>query len=131
VKLTSAAGPGGVTQAAEFYLGAFVITQTAGSKPITQLALAGALKCSRKSHKASAAAKKKTVRRLWGDGKGRFRTKGRRAAATVRGTKWLTEDRCDSTKITVKRGIVAVRDFLKRKTVVVRKGHSYVARAKR
>jgi hypothetical protein len=131
VRLTSAAAPGGKTQTADFYQGSFVITQTAGKKPITQLALAGALNCKAKSPKASAAATRKKVRRLWGDGKGRFRTKGRRAAATVRGTKWLTEDRCDSTRITVKRGVVSVRDFKRRKTVVVKKGHSYVARAKR
>ena len=112
MRLTAASGPAGQIQTADFYQGAFVITQTGGTKPVTQLALAGPLKCTVKSRKASAAAKKKKVRRLWGDGHGRFRTKGRRAAATVRGTKWLTEDRCDSTKITVKRGTVVVRDFV-------------------
>jgi hypothetical protein len=132
VRLTSASGPAGQVQTADFYQGAFVITQTGGSKPITQLALAGALKCTTtKSRKATASARKKKVRRLWGDGHGNFRTKGRRAAATVRGTKWLTEDRCDSTKISVKRGTVVVRDFVKKKNVVVKKGHSYVARVKK
>ena len=71
------------------------------------------------------------MRRLWGDGKGNFRTRGRNAAATVRGTKWLTEDRCDSTKITVKRGKVLVRDFVKRKNRPIKQGHSYVARSKK
>jgi hypothetical protein len=33
--------------------------------------------------------------------------------------------------VRVKRGIVAVRDFTKRKTVLVKKGHSYLARAKK
>jgi hypothetical protein len=131
VRLTSAAGKNGQVQTADFYQGAFVITQTGGKKPITQLALVGKLSCAAKSGKASAAARKKKVRRLWGDGHGRFRTKGRRAAATVRGTKWLTEDRCDRTKITVKRGTVVVRDFVKKKNVVVKKGHSYVARKKK
>jgi hypothetical protein len=127
VRLTSAAG-GGKTQTADFYKGQFKITQTKGKKPITQLELNGTLSCA----KASAAAKKKKkVRSLWGDGKGRFRTKGRRAAATVRGTKWFTQDTCDSTKITVKRGVVQVRDFVKRKNVTVKKGHSYVARKKK
>ena len=127
VRLTSAAG-GGKTQTADFYKGQFKITQTKGKKPITQLELNGTLSCA----KASAAAKKKKkVRSLWGDGKGRFRTKGRRAAATVRGTKWLTQDTCDSTKISVKRGVVQVRDFVKRKNVTVKKGHSYVARKKK
>jgi hypothetical protein len=127
VHLTSAAG-GGKTQAGDFYQGAFVITQTRGAKPITQLALFGKLSCPKKKKRATASAKKK-VRRLWGDGKGRFRTKGRHGAATVRGTKWLTEDRCDGTLVRVKRGKVAVRDFGRRKTVLVKKGHAYLARA--
>ena len=128
VRLTSAAG-GGKTQTADFYKGQFKITQTRGKKPITQLELNATLSC---GGKASAAAKKKRkVRSLWGDGKGRFRTKGRRAAATVRGTKWFTQDTCTSTKITVKRGVVQVRDFVKRKNVTVKKGHSYVARKKK
>ncbi len=131
VRLTSASGPGGATQTADFYQGAFRVTQTRGNKPITQLALSARLSCGKKSTKAQASAKKKKVRRLWGDGKGSFRTRGRNAAATVRGTKWLTEDRCDSTKITVKRGKVLVRDFLKRKNFLIKKGHSYVARKKK
>ena len=53
-----------------------------------------------------AAAKKKKKRRLWGDGKGRFRTKGKHSAATVVGTKYLVEDRCGSTLTRVKRGRV-------------------------
>src|SRR3954447_1777328 len=129
VRLTSAAG-GGKTQTADFYKGQFKITQTRGKKPVTQLELNGTLSCG-KARKASAARKRKKVRSLWGDGHGRFRTKGRRAAATVRGTKWLTTDTCDSTKITVKRGVVQVRDFAKRKNVTVKQGHSYVARKKK
>jgi Bacterial Ig-like domain (group 1) len=131
VRLTSAANASGATQSSLFYQGAFVVTQTKGTKPITQLALSGALSCGT-AGKASAAAKKKKkkVRRLWGDGHGSFRTKGRSGAATVRGTKWLTEDRCDGTLVRVKRGVVQVRDFAKRKTVIVKKGHSYLARAK-
>ena len=39
--------------------------------------------------RAGGAAKKPKSRKLWGDGKGKFRTKGRYAAATVRGTRWL------------------------------------------
>jgi hypothetical protein len=40
---------------------------------------------------------------------------------------WLTEDRCGSTKVTVKRGTVVVRDFAKHKNKIIKKGHSYVA----
>jgi hypothetical protein len=49
----------------------------------------------------------------------------------VRGTIWLTEDRCDGTLTRVKRGVVAVQDFGTRKTKLVRAGKSYLARAKR
>ena len=79
---------------------------------------------------ARAAAAKKTstkpVRQLWASGKGHFSTKGPYAAATIRGTRWETVDRCDGTLIRVSRGAVAVRDFVKKKTVVVKAGRSYL-----
>jgi ferric-dicitrate binding protein FerR (iron transport regulator) len=77
------------------------------------------------------AARKKKKRRLWGNGSGRFRTKGKHSAATVVGTHWLVEDRCTSTLTRVRRGRVRVRDFVKKKTVIVRAGKKYVAKAKR
>jgi hypothetical protein len=71
------------------------------------------------------------VRRLWGrDRGGRFRTHGRESQATVRGTRWLTEDRCDGTLTRVTNGAVAVRDFKRHRSVVVRAGHSYLAKAR-
>ena len=75
------------------------------------------------------AERKRPVRKLWGDGKGRFSTKGRYSSATVRGTKWLVIDRCDGTLTRVLRGVVRVRDFRKRKTVDVRAGRTYLAKA--
>jgi hypothetical protein len=69
----------------------------------------------------------KPVRRLWGKGKGSFRTKGRYAAAAVRGTWWLTEDYCTRTLVKVKRGVMTVRDLVKKKTVIVPAGKSYSA----
>ena len=54
---------------------------------------------------------KRSVRRLWADGHGRFRTRGRYSAATVRGTRWLVEDRCEGTVTQVARGEVEVEDF--------------------
>ena len=53
----------------------------------------------------------RSVRKLWGKGKGSFRTEGRRSSATVRGTWWLVEDRCDGTFTRVRQGTVDVRDF--------------------
>jgi CSLREA domain-containing protein len=116
-------------QQATFYDGIFRIGQGRGARPLTTLTLVEALRCPR-GRNASAAAKKKK-RRLWGNGRGRFRTKGKHSAATVVGTKWLVEDRCTSTLTRVTQGRVSVRDFVKKKTVTVRAGKKYVARAKR
>jgi ferric-dicitrate binding protein FerR (iron transport regulator) len=69
------------------------------------------------------------VRRLWGNGKGRFTTKGRYSSATVRGTRWLVQDRCDGTLTRVLRGVVKVKDFRSRKTINVRAGRTYLAKA--
>ena len=111
---------------AKFYDGMFKLSQSGG---ITTLTLSEALDCSRRA--ARAAQKKPKTRKLWGDGKGKFRTKGRYAAATVRGTKWLVSDTCTSTTTRVTQGSVSVRDQVAKKTVVVRAGKRYVARAKR
>jgi hypothetical protein len=129
VTLIAAAGKNSSTATGDFYGGIFKLGQTKGAKPITTLRLVGELSCG--GGKASAAAKKKTKRRLWGDGKGRFQTKGEHSAATVVGTKWMVEDRCDSTLTKVVRGKVSVRDFVKHKTVIVRAGEKYVAKARK
>ena len=49
------------------------------------------------SKRARAAAKKPKSRKLWGTGKGKFRTVGNYSAATVRGTRWLVQDTCAGT----------------------------------
>jgi hypothetical protein len=115
-------------QQADFFDGIFRLTQGKGARPLTTLTLVERLTCP-KAGNAIAAAKKK--RRLWGDGSGRFRTKGKHSAATVVGTRWLVEDKCRSTLTRVTRGRVSVRDFVKKKTVIVRAGKKYVARAKK
>ena len=56
--------------------------------------------------------------------KGKFRTRGRFAAATVRGTIWSMQDRCDGTLTRVTRGTVVVRDLRTSRSVVVRTGKS-------
>ena len=70
------------------------------------------------------------VRQLWGSGNGQFRTVGRFSAAAIRGTTWLTADQCAGTLTRVTKGSVSVRDFVRRSTVIVRAGHSYLARAR-
>jgi hypothetical protein len=118
------------TASAVFNAGRFVLARRAGA--VTELRLTGPLAgCGRASARdaAAVAARRKKGRRLWGSGKGRFRTRGRRSAATVTGTRWLVEDRCDGSTLTrVARGVVKVRDFKRRRTVTVRAGGRYVAR---
>jgi CSLREA domain-containing protein len=128
VTIVAASDAQGGTDTAVFYGGIFKIGQTKGKKPTTILSLTEKLSCP-KAGAASIAAKRKKKRRLWGDGEGKFRTKGKHSAATVVGTKWLVEDRCTSTLTRVVRGRVSVRDFAKKKTVIVRSGKKYTARA--
>jgi hypothetical protein len=70
------------------------------------------------------------VRRLRANARGRFVTRGSNSSATVRGTIWTTTDRCDGTLTQVRRGTVVVRDFRRKRNVVVRAGKSYLARAR-
>jgi hypothetical protein len=113
----------GATDSARFWDGRFEFRQGEGRRPSTTLTLRGGRfrRCgragSRPARRAVAAdqrkrkKKKGSVRRLWGDGEGRFRTRGRYGAATVRGTRWLTDDRCGGTSIVVRRGVVTARDL--------------------
>jgi hypothetical protein len=70
--------------------------------------------------------KDKPVARLWGSGHGQFTTKGKYASATVRGTIWLIADYKDHTLVTVRRGLVAVQNFVTKKTVLVPAGKSVI-----
>lgn len=67
-------------------------------------------------------------RKLWGSGHGNFRTEGNHGSATVRGTIWFTEDRCDGTFFKVRRGVVTIRDFDAGKTFSLPAGMSYLAK---
>jgi streptogramin lyase len=80
----------------------------------------------------ASASRVRRVRKLWGrDRGGKFRSHGRHSHATVRGTRWVTIDRCDATVTRVTDGAVAVRDRVRHRTVLVRAGHSYVAKSRR
>ena len=139
VRLQSAAASATKTQLGTFNAGLFRLLQSRkkSAKGLTDLALKGgnfrscATKTGKRGKRASAALSKKRLRRLRGKGKGRFRTRGRYSAATVRGTTWTVTDRCDGTLTTVKRGRVAVRDFRRKKTILVRAGKRYLARSGR
>jgi PKD repeat protein len=143
-----------ITQTVVFHDGIFVVTQTKGAKPFLVATLVGGTfaGCVPKASSSSAVARsagvaagglvasaakakkkrsKRTVRRLWGHGKGDFKTVGQRSSATVRGTWWLVEDRCDGTLTRVKEGRVDVRDVRLKKTIKLRAGKRslYLAKA--
>lgn len=137
VRLTSARDTLGRTQTGSFASGLFQVLQSRrrSAKGLTNVVLKGGSfkRCgARRSRRATASGRsRRSVRRLRSSAQGRFRTRGRHSAATVRGTVWTTVDRCDGTLTRVKRGRVAVRDIRRRRTIVVRAGRSYLARARR
>jgi hypothetical protein len=126
------------TNSAQFFDGLFTIRQRRANRAVMQLVLGGGnfrvcrLRSSTAASLDGPAAKRpprRPVRRLWGSGKGRFETRGRYSSATVRGTRWLVIDRCDGTLTRVRQGIVLVQDFKRRRSILVRAGRSYLARA--
>ena len=131
IQLTTTSGE------ASFFSGRFLVTQTGDSSSYTLLTLVGGdfSSCAdRKSRKLSGSVKdppKKQVRSLWGNGTGKFRTKSRFSAATVRGTNWLSIDRCEGSLTVVYEGVVDVYDATLDRTVEVSAGQRYLAVAKR
>ena len=105
VRLLAAMDRKGHTDFGVFSQGGFVVTQEASGQ--TDLTLTGATigKCTGMPQ-GTARGAATPRRRLFGHAHGRFRTNGRNSSATVRGTVWLTEDRCDGTRIEAKQGQV-------------------------
>lgn len=124
VRLTSAAAARR-TQSGIFYDGRFVVGQRRTGTRLTELRLSGPLGCPRTT---SAAAQAPRKRRLWGNAKGSFRTRGRYASAAVRGTVWLTEDTCRGTLLRVRTGRLEVLDLVRGRRILLGPGQSYLAR---
>ena len=77
--------------------------------------------CKAKKGKAvGAAVSSKTLQLLHSSAHGKFRTKGKYAAATVRGTIWTIADRCDGTLTHAIKDSVTVSDFVRHKTIILR-----------
>ena len=154
IQLTSAAGGGHgardaaakhrkriKTQAGTFGGAIFKVTQAkrGPTKGLVTLSLVegafkgapGYARC--KTHKAAdptaTAAAAKTLQLLHASARGKFSTRGRYSAATVRGTKWTIADRCDGTLTHDITDSVAVSDFVRHKTIVLHAGQSYLAKA--
>lgn len=130
----------GTPQTAAFRGGLFRLLRTAGS-PITTLKLEGQLACRGRSSSSATRSLSTRARgkgrKLWGSGKGKFRTQGKRGSGSVRGTIWEVTDRCDgSTQIRSLRGqgqgIVDAVDIKRpKKKIPLRPGRSYVAKPRR
>jgi hypothetical protein len=76
----------------------------------------------------TAALSTKSLQLLKANAKGKFATKGKYGAATVRGTKWTIADRCDGTRVHDVTDSVAVTDFVHHKTIVLHAGQTYLAK---
>ncbi|HEX5924708.1 MAG TPA: hypothetical protein VFY45_12810 [Baekduia sp.] len=138
VELKTALDTKGATQTGYFWGSRFGVRQSASGRGMVQLLLRGGdfshCKTTNKAVARAAAAKRKSSKKqpprsLWGsDDHGRFQTRGRGSVATVRGTRWLTQDTCAGTLTRVVAGAVAVRDLRSGRTTVVTRGHQHLAR---
>jgi hypothetical protein len=138
VELKTALDAKGATQTGHFWGAMFEVRQSATGNGMVGLFLRGGdfagCKATNKATARAATArrkssKKKPSRSLWGsDDHGRFQTRGRGSVATVRGTRWLTQDTCAGTLTRVVAGAVAVRDQRSGHTTVVTRGHQHLAR---
>jgi hypothetical protein len=137
VTIVTAVGDGGDTQTATFHGSVFQVRQNKAAGGLTDIYLRGgnfATACrpaarSKVPAVTAARSRKRPVRRLWGhDHGGSFRTHGRGAIATVRGTTWIVADHCNGTRTSVLSGAVSVWDKRLRRSVLVHAEHSYFAR---
>jgi len=128
VELTTAVDAQGHTQTATFWGASFRVHQRHG---YTEIRLAGRRpSCPAAGSAQIARRKKPKTHSLWAhDNHGRYRTRGQNSVATVRGTTWVTQERCDGTLTRVIHGAVVVKDRHTRGKVVVRAGHRFLARS--
>jgi hypothetical protein len=140
LEIVTATGKAGKTQTATLTGGIFKVTQARSgiSKGLTNLNLVESAFKGAPSYATCQAKKKagdatianlstKTLQLLKARAHGKFRTTGRYASATVRGTVWTVADRCDGTLTHVIRDTVVVNDFVRHKMIVLHTGESYLA----
>lgn len=142
VRVATATLTKGVAQTGTFFAGFFQLLQRRSQRSLTDMQLSGgsfacaasAPKIGKSKGRAQIARKKKpklsskVIRQLQSDVHGKFRTSGKYAAATVRGTAWTMRDRCDGTLTRVKRGTVVVTNLRTQKQVAVKAGKSLLVR---
>jgi hypothetical protein len=138
VALTAASTTKGQLYTGDFAGGVFAMLQNRTQKGLTQLTLMDTLNRAKvcatvgKGKKASTARKSvgnKVLGLLKSTDHGKFATRGHYSSATVRGTQYSVADTCAGTLTTVQRGSVVVDYFRRHKSVVVKAGHAFLARA--
>jgi hypothetical protein len=133
-RITTATAAKNKLQSGEFGAGIFKLLQQRKQKGLTELDIMNAHTahqlCTTLGKRAAVAAKlsSKVLGKLNANAHGKFTTKGQYSAATVRGTVWSVTNQCDGTLTKVQRGVVSVRDFVRRKTITLFTGQSYLAR---
>jgi Ca2+-binding RTX toxin-like protein len=127
-KLRLRATPGrGPIASAEISGGTVAVGQTPG-RAVTTLLTIRRPACATRA--LSARARDPRLRVASGRRRGRWRVRGKYSIGSSVGTDWTTIAGCSSTTTVVRRGRVRVYDRVRRRTVVVRAGHRYVARAR-
>jgi hypothetical protein len=126
VRIATAVPSSSTAQNGRFFAGFFQLAQDRSQRGLTEAKLMGGdFSGCPKAGKTSARGAKLSddvVRTLRGNVSGKFRTTGRFAAATVRGTIYSIRDRCDGTLARVKRGTIIVRDLAARRDITVAAG---------
>jgi hypothetical protein len=137
-RIVSARNATGVQQNADFYDGPFLVKQTlnprqagAPRSAITDIVLRGGdfSDCDRADRNQIQAVMARRRRRVWGKGKGSYRTRGNYGSASVRGTWWFTKDLCDGTEFYVREGTLKIHDNVRRRFITLRAGQRYLVEA--
>jgi len=126
----------GKVQSGDFGAGIFKLLQQRRQRGLTEMDIidnhSARQLCATQGKKARIAAShpsRKVLGRLTANSHGHFTARGQYSAATVRGTTWSVQNRCDGTLTRVVRGVVSVRDFRLRKTITLFTGQTYLAKA--
>jgi len=138
-RITTATARAGRQQQGDFGAGIFKLLQARKQKGLTELDIMDTHSAHRvcatigkqtpaRDARAAAHLSGKVLGRLTGTAHGKFTMRGQYSAATVRGTQWGVRNQCDGTLTRVERGVVTVRDFVRRKTITLFTGQSYLAR---
>jgi hypothetical protein len=136
ITTASVASARGKLQFGDFGAGIFKLLQRRRQRGLTELDIidnhSARQVCASKGKRARAASghpSSKVLGRLRVTSHGHFTARGQYSAATVRGTTWGVQNRCDGTLTRVVRGVLSVRDFRLRKTITLFTGQTYLARA--